>query len=155
MLDNEEVEFLEKVDEQKERELQEKLDEERLAIGEFKKRVSNLTEQQRKTTDLKKSIFTKQPATNESAGQSSQLARTTTRRQAKLLQNAVKRKASDDGEEGSSKRVKEDDEDNKHDKNEKSSNDDGDKNDQNADDSSNSVLVEQPELKPAFKVLGK
>lgn len=177
VLDNDEVEFLSKVDEHKLKEMMDKQNEEKQAIEEFKKQVADQTqaEQEKKIGEFKRSLFSKQPpsSSKQSAGKdaSNQLARTT-RRQAKLLQNAVKRKASeDDNEEHSAKRQKDGDggrEDggSNSGKGEKSKDDDkndGDKNDGDKNDDKNesgasaesdpkkAVVLEQP---TAFKVLG-
>lgn len=131
-----------------------KLDEERLAIEEFKKQVSDLTqaEQEKKLIEFKKSLFTKQ--TSKESTSSNQLSRSVnTRRQAKLLQNAVKRKTSDkDDKEEPNKRKKDESSNNKNNE----SNDGNDKNKQNDDDDNDNlktVFVENQQP-TAFKVLG-
>lgn len=170
-LDNDEVEFLYKVDEHKIKEMMNKQAEEKLAIEEFKKQVADQTqaEQEKKIGEFKRSLFAKQSpsGSKQSAGKdgSNQLARTT-RRQAKLLQNAVKRKASeddneeqpdkrkrdDDGGEGGSNRGNKSNDGDKNDKSDKDNNED-EKNESGSEAGSKAVAVES-EQPTAFKVLG-
>lgn len=165
VLDNDEVEFLSKVDEQKLKEMLEKQEEEKQAIEEFRKQVADQTqvEQEKKIGEFTRSLFSKQsPSSSKDA--TNQLARTT-RRQAKLLQNAVKRKASED-EDQPAKRQKDDDsredgqggsgekEDKKEDEKDEKDNDEKDeKNDDDASGAKRAVVIEQ-EQPTAFKVLG-
>lgn len=166
-LDNDEVEFLSKVDEHKLNELIAKQNEEKRAIEEFKKQLADQTqaEQEKKQGEFKRSLFSKQSpsGSKQTAGKDApnQAARTT-RRQAALLANAVKRKASeDDGEDQPNKRKREDEDSREDAGNSKKKEDDGDKNDdedeKNEEDESTdtdgrkAIAVEQP---TAFKVLG-
>ena len=125
-------------------------------------------EQEKKIGEFKRSLFSKQSpsSSKQSAGKEvpNQLARTT-RRQAKLLQNAVKRKASeDDHEEQPNKRKREKDGREEGGSNSGDKSGDGDKNDdedeKNEDDEGaeagpkKAVVIEQDHQPTAFKVLG-
>jgi hypothetical protein len=98
-LDNDEVSFLEQVDENKWKEEEQKMKEEDDAIREYQRQMSHLNEaeQTKKMDAFKKSLFAKSSALQSGSGATGSANRSSTRnKQANLLMNAVKVKKDGD-----------------------------------------------------------
>lgn len=159
-LDNDEVSFLEQVDEIKIREEEQKLKEEDDAIREYQSRFTHLNEEEqaKKMEAFKRSLFAKSAAPSVASGSTGATGtanRSSNRnKQANLLLNAVKVKK--DGEKEMTERQS--DETNrankrKDDDRDDSDDDDGDRDEENDHDSESNANTNQL-LQPATRLLG-